>query len=271
MVDEERLEEKLEEFNIESDDPINTNITIEEIEELDLDDVEILAQKLEFSIDHYEQIILKAETEMLSEEDLIDLGFDNADYLRLKALEKALYRHKKELRKMNKEKGVFAHLPIWCAVIGILVFVIAGFYTIIETMITDYPIFTIALSSLIVGLILFFCIRRLAWGIRKTWVCKHARNAFIDLCGCLPERKIKNLSKDHRSILLSYRKSRWRKLEDVCLKSSNQEKQQENLFDFFSKSGNDSTHWEITRSIMEIQNAKDICGWIRNAHSNFSM
>ena len=155
--------------------------------------------------------------------------------------------------------------------IGILVFVIAGFYTIIETMITDYPIFTIALSSLIVGLILFFCIRRLAWGIRKTWVCKHARNAFIDLCGCLPERKIKNLSKDHRSILLSYRKSRWRKLEDVCLKSSNQEKQQENLFDFFSKSGNDSTHWEITRSIMEIQNAKDICGWIRNAHSNFSM
>lgn len=123
MVDEERLEEKLEEFNIESDDPINTNITIEEIEELDLDDVEILAQKLEFSIDHYEQMILKAETEMLSEEDLIDLGFDNEDYLRLKALEKALYRHKKELRKMNKEKGVFAHLPIWCAVIGILVFV----------------------------------------------------------------------------------------------------------------------------------------------------
>lgn len=155
--------------------------------------------------------------------------------------------------------------------IGILVFVVAGFYTIIETMITDYPIFTIALSSLIVGLILFYCIRRLAWSIRKSWVCKHSRNAFIDLCGCLPETKIRNLSKDCRSILLSFRKNRWKKLEDVCLKCSNQEKQQETLFDFFSKSGNESTHWEITRNIREIQNAKDICECFRNAHSVISI
>lgn len=116
-------ENQEEEYTLEVEDSLNVNITLDEVQELNEEDIEILAQKVEYNIDRYEDMLVKAENEYLSEEELLKLGYDDEEYHRLKELDKALYKHKRELKKMNHEKGFFAYLPVWCAIIGILVFV----------------------------------------------------------------------------------------------------------------------------------------------------
>lgn len=123
MEEKEQNEELQEEYTLEVEDSLNINLTLEEVEELSEEDVDILAQKIEYNIDKYEDMLVKAQNELLDDEELKALGFDNDEYIRLKELDKALYKHKRALKKMNHEKGLFAYLPVWCAIIGIIVFV----------------------------------------------------------------------------------------------------------------------------------------------------
>lgn len=112
-----------EEYTIENEDNLSINLSIEEVEELNEEEIEILAQKVEYNIDKYEDMLVKAQNESLDEDELKELGFDNDEYNRLKELDKELYKHKRALKKIHHEKGLFAYLPVWCAIIGILVFV----------------------------------------------------------------------------------------------------------------------------------------------------
>lgn len=114
------IENSEEVFEVINDDSLSTEMTEDDVLELTEDEASIVAQKIEVEIEKYEDILIKAENEFLSNEEVIALGFDQDDYLRLKSLEKKVYAHIHRMHKQEKGKGFFSVLPWWSAVICII-------------------------------------------------------------------------------------------------------------------------------------------------------
>lgn len=105
-------------------DELNTSLTIDEIQDLSEQDIELLIEKVDIEIEKYEDIYIKGEEEGKTYEEIQKDGFDEEEYKRLKALNKALYKNKKALKKIQKEDTFFASIPMWgillCLAIALL-------------------------------------------------------------------------------------------------------------------------------------------------------
>lgn len=105
-------------------DELNTSLTIDEIQDLSEQDIELLIEKVDIEIEKYEDIYIKGEEEGKTYEEIQEDGFDEEEYKRLKALNKALYKNKKALKKIKKEDTFFASIPMWgillCLAIALL-------------------------------------------------------------------------------------------------------------------------------------------------------
>lgn len=138
------IEEKIE---VENEDSLNVNISLEDVEELTENEASIVGQKIEVLIDRYEDLLLKAENENLKEDELIQLGFDEDEYYRLKNLDKHIYAHIHKLHKKTKENGFIASIPMW----AFILFIICAIFTIVPVNpylpITIYSNFYAAFNS----------------------------------------------------------------------------------------------------------------------------
>lgn len=119
---EEEPQKEDEESNYEEVD-IDINYDIDKIDELNEYEVMVLASKVEVEIQKYEDILLKAQKEYLSEKEILDLGYNEEEYKRLIELDRALYKHNKAIDKASEAKGLFSYLPLWLAIFGAVVLV----------------------------------------------------------------------------------------------------------------------------------------------------
>lgn len=118
---------KIEDVDYSNEDELKTNLTDEEIKALTDVEAQIVAQKIEIAIEKFENILVEAQDKGLSEEEIIELGFNEDEYFSLKELDKKIYKHMKLLRKKTKEGGFFGALPSWAFVL----FIICAIFTII--------------------------------------------------------------------------------------------------------------------------------------------
>lgn len=105
-------------------DELSTSLTIDEIQDLSENDIVLLIEKVDIEIEKYEDIYVKGDSEGKTFEEIQKDGFDENEYNRLKALNKALYKNLKAMRKINKEDTFFASIPLWaillCLAIALL-------------------------------------------------------------------------------------------------------------------------------------------------------
>ena len=101
---------------------LNIDYDIEKVDELNEYESMVLASKVEVEIQKYEDILLKGEKEFLSFEELVELGYNDEEYHRLKKLDKALYKHVNNMNKASESRGLFSYLPLWLAIVGAVAF-----------------------------------------------------------------------------------------------------------------------------------------------------
>ena len=102
---------------------LSIDYEIEKVDELNEYESMVLASKVEVEIQKYEDILLKGEKEFLSYEELVELGYNDEEYKRLKKLDKALYKHVNNMNKAGESRGIFSYLPLWVAIVGAITFV----------------------------------------------------------------------------------------------------------------------------------------------------
>lgn len=125
-LDEENNEEFIEE-SYENEDDLNINISIEDVNSLTEEEIDIVAVKVEVAIEKYENILVELENKEINFDELEENGFDNAEYTRLKKLDKAIYKHRRSLHKNVKETGLFGNMPSW----SFALFIICALFTIV--------------------------------------------------------------------------------------------------------------------------------------------
>lgn len=107
------------------EDDLNTSLTIDEINDLSEIDIMLLMQKIDIELEEYENIYMRGEEEGLTFEEICEKGYNETEYLRLKELNKALYKNLKALRKMAKDNTFFSNIPLW----SVFMFVIVALLT----------------------------------------------------------------------------------------------------------------------------------------------
>ena len=109
------------------DDKLNTSLTEDEINDLDVDEIDILMQKIDVEIEEYENIFVNGEMKGKTYEEICEDGYNDDEYLRLKALNKKLQKNKKAILKARKEKGFFSNVPT----VGLIMFIVTTLLTIV--------------------------------------------------------------------------------------------------------------------------------------------
>ena len=109
------------------DDKLNTSLTEDEINDLDIDEIDILMQKIDVELEEYENIFLKGEMSGKTYEEIVEDGYNDDEFMRLKALNKKLLKNKKAILKARKEKGFFSNVPT----IGLIMFIVTTLLTIV--------------------------------------------------------------------------------------------------------------------------------------------
>lgn len=117
-----------EDMIIESDDELDTNIYLDDIKDLTVEECDILSVKIEVAIDEVEA---KIEALLNDVDNFIETSEEyvtlNKEHKRLKELDKLVHRHKKEIKQKTKEGGLFGNLPVWAFVL----FIICALFTIV--------------------------------------------------------------------------------------------------------------------------------------------
>ena len=109
------------------DDKLNTSLTEDEINDLDIDEIDILMQKIDVELEEYENIFLKGEMSGKTYEEIVEDGYNDDEFIRLKALNKKLLKNKKAILKARKEKGFFSNVPT----IGLIMFIVTTLLTVV--------------------------------------------------------------------------------------------------------------------------------------------
>lgn len=109
------------------DDKLSTSLTEDEINDLDIDEIDILMQKIDVEIEEYENIFVNGEMNGKTYEEIVEDGYNDEEYLRLKALNKKLQKNKKAILKARKEKGFFSNVPT----VGLIMFIVTTLLTIV--------------------------------------------------------------------------------------------------------------------------------------------
>lgn len=109
------------------DDKLNTSLTEDEINDLDIDEIDILMQKIDVELEEYENIFLKGEMSGKTYEEIVEDGYNDDEFMRLKALNKKLLKNKKAILKARKEKGFFSNVPT----VGLIMFIVTTLLTIV--------------------------------------------------------------------------------------------------------------------------------------------
>lgn len=113
-----------EETLVENDDPLDINISLDDINDLTEEECDIVLVKIEVAIDKCEdQLSLIEDNNVTAEEYYKAKG----EYKRLRNLEKAIQKHKKSLKQNTKEGGLFGNLPVWAFVL----FIVCALFTIV--------------------------------------------------------------------------------------------------------------------------------------------
>lgn len=105
------------------DDYLNVNISLDDINDLTIEECDILAVKVEIAIDKCEDQMDK----LIITEDEKEYEKLSEEYKRLKHLDRVINKHKKSIQKGTKEGGLFGNLPIWAFVL----FLVCAIFTII--------------------------------------------------------------------------------------------------------------------------------------------
>jgi len=138
LLDDNTLEENQPQFIIEGDDPeleneeveietpkydddLNTSLTEDEVNDLDVEEIEILMQKIDVELEEYENLFLAGQNAGKTYEEIVEDGYNDDEYNRLKALNKKLLKNKKALMKAKKESGFFSNVPTFGAVMFIVI------------------------------------------------------------------------------------------------------------------------------------------------------
>ena len=109
------------------DDKLNTSLTEDEINDLDIDEIDILMQKIDVELEEYENIFLKGEMSGKTYEEIVEDGYNDDEFMRLKALNKKLLKNKKAILKARKEKGFFSNVPT----VGLIMFIVTTLLTVV--------------------------------------------------------------------------------------------------------------------------------------------
>ena len=109
------------------DDKLNTSLTEDEINDLDIDEIDILMQKIDVELEEYENIFLKGEMIGKTYEEIVEDGYNDDEFMRLKALNKKLLKNKKAILKARKEKGFFSNVPT----VGLIMFIVTTLLTVV--------------------------------------------------------------------------------------------------------------------------------------------
>ena len=143
---------------LENEDYISISMPIEEISNLNEDEIRYLIEKIDITLEKYEDELMRIyegndeedneeenidETEEEKLYDDIEDELQNKEYIRLKELRKALYKRLKSLKKIRRESGLLGLVPLWYFIIAFFVFVF--------TIIPLSPFFPLKLCSLIVN------------------------------------------------------------------------------------------------------------------------
>ena len=127
-LDEEPKEEQ-DPDQYEVDDPLNVNISLDDIKDLTEEECDILFVKIEVAVDECENKL-----ELITDSDINSLQENEEEYLkvkeelkRLKNLNNLIHKQKKSLNKNVKEGGLFGNLPVWAFVL----FIICALFTIV--------------------------------------------------------------------------------------------------------------------------------------------
>lgn len=121
-------EETNEDIQEVDNDPLNVDISLEDVKDLTIEECDILAVKLEVAIDKCEEKMDQIlDVGGVSEEDSADYEEIKAEHKRLKSLEKAIISQKKSIQKGTKEGGLFGNLPVW----SFILFIICALFTIV--------------------------------------------------------------------------------------------------------------------------------------------
>ena len=111
----------------EGEDPLNTNISDEDVKDLTAEECDVLIVKIEVAIDKCEDEMDKIIDDFVNySEESIEYTNLTEEHKRLKALEKAVMKQKKNLNKGTKEGGLFASIPVW----AFILFIICAVFTI---------------------------------------------------------------------------------------------------------------------------------------------
>lgn len=125
-TEEEINSEEIVEETYENDDDLNIYISTDDVKSLTEEEIDIVAVKVEVAIEKYENILMKGTDEALSFEEIIELGYDDEEYKRLKKLDKEIYKQRHALHKNVKETGFFGAMPSW----AFALFIICALFTI---------------------------------------------------------------------------------------------------------------------------------------------
>lgn len=96
----------------EYEDDLSTSLEIEDIKNLNENEAYLLSQKIDIELEQYEDIYMRGEEEGKTFEEIENDGYNEKEYLRLKELNKAIFKHIKALRKMNQDNSFFAVTPL---------------------------------------------------------------------------------------------------------------------------------------------------------------
>ena len=124
---EDAVTEVNQENTFEDEDPLNINISDEDIKDLTAEECDVLIVKIEVAIDKCEDEMDKIIDDFVNySEESIEYTNLTEEHKRLKTLEKAVMKQKKNLNKGTKEGGLFASIPIW----AFILFIICAVFTI---------------------------------------------------------------------------------------------------------------------------------------------
>ena len=125
---EENLEEEnKEEVAFEGEDPLNINISNEDIKDLTLEECDILIVKIEVAIDKCEDEMDKIVDDFVNySEESTEYTKLTEEHKRLKSLEKAIIKQKRSINKGSREGGLFGNIPVW----AFILFIICAVFTI---------------------------------------------------------------------------------------------------------------------------------------------